>query len=89
MTGVRHRKREMVEGIVGIHRKKCAQTATLGGLPYTGLRAAILTHPTTAEGLNVLLTNVPPDASAAMRARALARGEGKNGRVQTAKNRKA
>jgi pyruvate/2-oxoglutarate dehydrogenase complex dihydrolipoamide dehydrogenase (E3) component len=35
------------------------QTAMLGGLPYTGLRDAILTHPTMAEGLNVLLANVP------------------------------
>jgi pyruvate/2-oxoglutarate dehydrogenase complex dihydrolipoamide dehydrogenase (E3) component len=35
------------------------QTAMLGGLPYTALRDAILTHPTMAEGLNVLLANVP------------------------------
>ena len=35
------------------------QTAMLAGLPYTGLRDAILTHPTMAEGLNVLLANVP------------------------------
>ena len=35
------------------------QTAMLAGLPYTGLRDAIFTHPTMAEGLNVLLTNVP------------------------------
>jgi pyruvate/2-oxoglutarate dehydrogenase complex dihydrolipoamide dehydrogenase (E3) component len=34
------------------------QTAMLGGLPYTGLRDAILTHPTMAEGLNVLFANV-------------------------------
>jgi pyruvate/2-oxoglutarate dehydrogenase complex dihydrolipoamide dehydrogenase (E3) component len=32
------------------------QTAMLGGLPYSTLRDAILTHPTMAEGLNVLLT---------------------------------
>ncbi len=36
------------------------QTAMLAGLPYTGLRDAILTHPTMAEGLNALLTRVPP-----------------------------
>jgi len=30
------------------------QTAMLAGLPYTGLRDAIFTHPTMAEGLNVL-----------------------------------
>jgi pyruvate/2-oxoglutarate dehydrogenase complex dihydrolipoamide dehydrogenase (E3) component len=35
------------------------QTAMLGGLPYTTLRDAIFTHPTTAEGLTVLLANVP------------------------------
>ena len=59
------------------------QTAMLAGLPYTGLRDAILTHPTMAEGLNVLLTSVPPDASARMAARALARWEGEGGRVPT------
>jgi pyruvate/2-oxoglutarate dehydrogenase complex dihydrolipoamide dehydrogenase (E3) component len=35
------------------------QSAMLGGLPYTGLRDAILAHPTMAEGLNVLLAGVP------------------------------
>jgi pyruvate/2-oxoglutarate dehydrogenase complex dihydrolipoamide dehydrogenase (E3) component len=35
------------------------QTAMIAGLPYTGLRDAILAHPTMAEGLNVLLANVP------------------------------
>jgi len=35
------------------------QTAMLAGLPYTRLRDAIFTHPTMAEGLNVLLANVP------------------------------
>jgi pyruvate/2-oxoglutarate dehydrogenase complex dihydrolipoamide dehydrogenase (E3) component len=35
------------------------QTAMLAGLPYTALRDAILTHPTMAEGLGVLLTGVP------------------------------
>jgi pyruvate/2-oxoglutarate dehydrogenase complex dihydrolipoamide dehydrogenase (E3) component len=35
------------------------QTAMLAGLPYTGLRDAIFTHPTMAEGLTVLLANVP------------------------------
>jgi pyruvate/2-oxoglutarate dehydrogenase complex dihydrolipoamide dehydrogenase (E3) component len=57
------------------------QTAMLAGLPYTGLRDAILTHPTMAEGLNVLLASVPPDASGRMAARALARWEGEGGRV--------
>src|SRR5712691_5251178 len=35
------------------------QSAMLAGLPYTELRDAILTHPTMAEGLSVLLTGVP------------------------------
>ena len=35
------------------------QTAMLGGLPYTLLQNAIFTHPTTAEGLTVLLATVP------------------------------
>jgi hypothetical protein len=35
------------------------QTAMLAGLPYTGLRDAIFTHPTMAKGLNVLFANVP------------------------------
>jgi pyruvate/2-oxoglutarate dehydrogenase complex dihydrolipoamide dehydrogenase (E3) component len=35
------------------------QTAILGGLPYTIFRDAILTHPTMAEGLNVLFEAVP------------------------------
>lgn len=38
------------------------QTAMLAGLPYTGLRDAILTHPTMAEGLGSLFTNVPPNS---------------------------
>ncbi len=35
------------------------QSAMLARLPYTGLRDAILTHPTMAEGLGVLLSGVP------------------------------
>lgn len=35
------------------------QTAMLAGLPYTGLRDAILAHPTMAEGLGPLFANVP------------------------------
>src|SRR5262249_21249618 len=35
------------------------QTAILGGLPYTVLRDAILTHPTMAEGLNALFAAIP------------------------------
>src|SRR3989441_8673005 len=36
------------------------QTAMLAGLPYTGLREAILTHPTMAEGLTALFATIPP-----------------------------
>ena len=36
------------------------QTAMLAGMPYTGLRDAILTHPTMAEGLGTLFSKVPP-----------------------------
>ena len=64
------------------------QTAMLAGLPYTGLRDAILTHPTMAEGLNVLLATVPPDSTARMAARAISRWEGEGGRVPAAKDRK-
>jgi pyruvate/2-oxoglutarate dehydrogenase complex dihydrolipoamide dehydrogenase (E3) component len=35
------------------------QTAMLAGLPYTGLRDAILAHPTMAEGLGALFSEVP------------------------------
>lgn len=37
-----------------------AQTAMLGGVPYTALRDAIFTHPTMAEGFAALFGNVPP-----------------------------
>jgi pyruvate/2-oxoglutarate dehydrogenase complex dihydrolipoamide dehydrogenase (E3) component len=36
------------------------QTAMLAGLPYPRLRDAILAHPTMAEGLGSLFSNVPP-----------------------------
>jgi hypothetical protein len=35
------------------------QSAMLAGIAYTGLRDAILAHPTMAEGLGVLLAGVP------------------------------
>lgn len=40
------------------------QTAMLAGSPFTVLRDAILTHPTMAEGLNVLFASVPGKAAA-------------------------
>jgi pyruvate/2-oxoglutarate dehydrogenase complex dihydrolipoamide dehydrogenase (E3) component len=36
------------------------QAAMLAGMPYTGLRDAILAHPTMAEGLGSLFAEVPP-----------------------------
>ena len=39
------------------------QTAMLAGLPYTALRDAVLAHPTMAEGLGSLFSNVPPRLS--------------------------
>jgi len=35
----------------------------LAGLPYPGLRDAIWTHPTMAEGLGALFATVPPKAT--------------------------
>ena len=35
------------------------QIAMIAGLPYTGLRDAVLTHPTLMEGLVYLFSNVP------------------------------
>jgi hypothetical protein len=32
-------------------------------MPYPGVRDAILTHPTMAEGLGSLFANVPPTAT--------------------------
>jgi pyruvate/2-oxoglutarate dehydrogenase complex dihydrolipoamide dehydrogenase (E3) component len=45
------------------------QTAMLAGLPYTALRDAIFTHPTMAEGLNVLFANAPPPSQQSARLR--------------------
>ena len=38
-------------GVEGSEMMAVVQTAMLGGLPYTVLRDAIFTHPTSAEGL--------------------------------------
>ena len=40
-----------------------AQTAMVGRLPYTTAQEAIFTHPTVAEGLAGLLSNVPAKAA--------------------------
>jgi pyruvate/2-oxoglutarate dehydrogenase complex dihydrolipoamide dehydrogenase (E3) component len=39
------------------------QTAMLAGMPYPGLRDAILAHPTMAEGLGPLFAHVPPKSA--------------------------
>jgi pyruvate/2-oxoglutarate dehydrogenase complex dihydrolipoamide dehydrogenase (E3) component len=65
------------------------QTAMLAGMPYTGLRDAIFTHPTMAEALNALLAEVPPDTNARLAARAVARWEGEGGKVPRPRNKKA
>ncbi|MGC2222637.1 MAG: FAD-dependent oxidoreductase [Methylocella sp.] len=39
------------------------QMAMLAGMPYTNLRDAVLAHPTMAEGLGPLFSNVPPRLS--------------------------
>jgi pyruvate/2-oxoglutarate dehydrogenase complex dihydrolipoamide dehydrogenase (E3) component len=38
------------------------QMAMLGNLPYTAVRDAILSHPTIAEGLNMLFAKIPERA---------------------------
>jgi pyruvate/2-oxoglutarate dehydrogenase complex dihydrolipoamide dehydrogenase (E3) component len=48
-----------VFGVEASELMATVQTAMLGELPYTALRDAIFTHPTVAEGLTVLLANVP------------------------------
>jgi pyruvate/2-oxoglutarate dehydrogenase complex dihydrolipoamide dehydrogenase (E3) component len=49
-------------GVEASEMMAAVQTAMLGGLPYTVLRDAILTHPTAAEGLVFLLSSVPAKA---------------------------
>jgi len=50
-------------GVEGSEMMAVVQTAMLGRLPYTALRDAIFTHPTSAEGLVGLFLN-PPAAPA-------------------------
>jgi pyruvate/2-oxoglutarate dehydrogenase complex dihydrolipoamide dehydrogenase (E3) component len=38
------------------------QMAMLAGVPYPRVRDAILAHPTMAEGLGLLFSNVPPQS---------------------------
>jgi pyruvate/2-oxoglutarate dehydrogenase complex dihydrolipoamide dehydrogenase (E3) component len=53
-----------------------AQTAILGGIPYTVLRDTIWTHPTTAEGLIGLFSN-PPSVPSPRHLSPKAGGEGR------------
>ena len=45
--------------IDGERRPAWADSAMVGGLPYTVFRDAILTHPTMAEGLTALFAAIP------------------------------
>jgi pyruvate/2-oxoglutarate dehydrogenase complex dihydrolipoamide dehydrogenase (E3) component len=45
-------------GVEASEMMAAVQTAMIGGMPYTALRDAIFTHPTTAEGLVYLLSSV-------------------------------
>jgi pyruvate/2-oxoglutarate dehydrogenase complex dihydrolipoamide dehydrogenase (E3) component len=49
-----------VFGVDGGEIMGAVQIAMIAGLPYTGLREAVLTHPTLVEGLVVLFSSVPP-----------------------------
>jgi len=49
-----------VFGVDGGEIMGAVQIAMIAGLPYTGLRDAVLTHPTLLEGLIVLFSSVPP-----------------------------
>jgi pyruvate/2-oxoglutarate dehydrogenase complex dihydrolipoamide dehydrogenase (E3) component len=58
----RHSDRILGFTVFGVEASEllaAVQTAMLAELPYTGLRDAIFTHPTVAEGLTVLLASVP------------------------------
>jgi hypothetical protein len=45
--------------ILGGEVLSSVQIAMIGGLPYTALRDAMLTHPTLVEGLIPLFSSVP------------------------------
>jgi len=49
-----------VFGVAGGEIMGAVQIAMIAGLPYTGLRDAVLTHPTLLEGLIALFSSVPP-----------------------------
>ena len=49
-------------GVEASEMMAAAQTAMIGRMPYTALRDAIFTHPTMAEGLGALFSNVSPSS---------------------------
>lgn len=51
-------------GVEASEQMAAVQTAMLGRMPCTVLRDAIFTHPTMAEGLGPLFSNVPPTKAA-------------------------
>lgn len=51
------------------------QTAMLGGLPFTALRDALFAHPTSAEGLTLLLANMTSAPMPSARASTQSRGK--------------
>ena len=53
-----------VFGVDGGEIMSAVQIAMLGGLPYTALREAILSHPTLMEGLVVLFSSAPVSVEA-------------------------
>jgi len=53
-----------VFGVDGGEIMSAAQIAMIGGLPYTAVRDAILTHPTLMEGLIVLFSSTPTSVEA-------------------------
>jgi pyruvate/2-oxoglutarate dehydrogenase complex dihydrolipoamide dehydrogenase (E3) component len=53
-----------VFGVNGGEIMSAIQLAMIGGLPYTAVRDAVLTHPTLMEGLIVLFSSVPTKVEA-------------------------
>jgi pyruvate/2-oxoglutarate dehydrogenase complex dihydrolipoamide dehydrogenase (E3) component len=51
-------------GVDGGEIMSMVQIAMIGGLPYTALREAVLTHPTLAAGLTVLFSSAPTAVTA-------------------------
>ena len=67
-------------GVEASEMMAIVQTAMLGRLPYTALRDAIFTHPTSAEGLIGLFSNPPESARRVRKTRCLKQEE-QNGAI--------